>query len=80
MLFRSEEVLELNFRRARRLLFDLVELDESLLFSPHFESLLSAFGTISETIRVDSGMRFMYIVKVSWSMIWLSLKQSILSL
>ncbi|GMY13671.1 exocyst complex component EXO84C [Fagus crenata] len=75
-----EEVLELNFRRARRLLFDLVELDESLLFSPHFESLLSAFGTISETIRVDNGMRFMYIVKVSWSMIWLSLKQSILSL
>uniref|UniRef100_A0A2N9GAZ5 SWIM-type domain-containing protein n=1 Tax=Fagus sylvatica TaxID=28930 RepID=A0A2N9GAZ5_FAGSY len=60
-----EEVLELNFRRARRLLFDLVELDESLLFSPHFESLLSAFGTISETIRVDSGMRFMYIVKVA---------------
>ena len=61
-----EEVLELNFRRARRLLFDLVELDESLLVSPHFVSSLSAFGTSSESILADSGMRFMCIVEVSW--------------
>ncbi|KAL4614617.1 hypothetical protein ACB092_07G066400 [Castanea dentata] len=58
-----EEVLELNFRRARRLLFDLVELDESLLVSPHFVSSLSAFGTSSESILADSGMRFMCIVE-----------------
>lgn len=58
-----EEVLELNFRRARRLLFDLVELDESLLVSPHFVSSLSAFGTSTESILADSGMRFMCIVE-----------------
>ncbi|XP_050263355.1 exocyst complex component EXO84C [Quercus robur] len=58
-----EEVLELNFRRARRLLFDLVELDESLLVSPHFVSSLSAFGNSSESIPADSGMRFMCIVE-----------------
>ncbi|KAF5472893.1 hypothetical protein F2P56_009558 [Juglans regia] len=61
-----EEVLELNFRRARRLLFNLVELDESLLFSPLFADSLSAFATSSESescIIVDSGMRFMYIVE-----------------
>ncbi|XP_062161111.1 exocyst complex component EXO84C isoform X2 [Alnus glutinosa] len=58
-----EEVLELNFRRARRLLFDLVELDESLLFSPDFAASLSAFATSSESILVDSGKRFTYIVE-----------------
>ncbi|XP_041028142.1 exocyst complex component EXO84C-like isoform X2 [Juglans microcarpa x Juglans regia] len=61
-----EEVLELNFRRARRLLFNLVELDESLLFSPLFADSLSAFATSSESessIIVDSGTRFMYIVE-----------------
>jgi hypothetical protein len=64
-----EEVLELNFRRARRLLFDLVELDESLLFSPDFAASLSAFATSSESILVDSGKRFTYIVEVSWSLV-----------
>ncbi|KAG2688090.1 hypothetical protein I3760_09G077700 [Carya illinoinensis] len=57
-----EEVLELNFRRARRLIFDLVELDENL-FSPHSAASLSAFATSSEGILVESGMRFMYIVE-----------------
>lgn len=60
-----EEVLELNFRRARRLLFDLVELDENLLFSPRFAASLSAFAPSSESVLVDSGVRFMYIVEVS---------------
>ncbi|KAG6691470.1 hypothetical protein I3842_10G064700 [Carya illinoinensis] len=59
-----EEVLELNFRRARRLLFNLVEPDESLLFSRLFADSLSAFATSSEScIIVDSGTRFMYIVE-----------------
>ncbi|KAG2684171.1 hypothetical protein I3760_10G064500 [Carya illinoinensis] len=59
-----EEVLELNFRRARRLLFNLVEPDESLLFSHLFADSLSAFATSSEScIIVDSGTRFMYIVE-----------------
>ncbi|KAB1222127.1 Exocyst complex component EXO84C [Morella rubra] len=58
-----EEVLELNFRRARRLLFDLVELDENLLFSPRFAASLSAFAPSSESVLVDSGVRFMYIVE-----------------
>ncbi|KAE7995973.1 hypothetical protein FH972_000724 [Carpinus fangiana] len=57
-----EEVLELNFRWARRLLFDLVELDKSLLFS-EFVASLSAFATSSESIiLVNSGKRFVCIV------------------
>lgn len=57
-----EEVLELNFRRARGLLFYLLELDESLPFYPHYPESLSASGTSSESIIADSGMRFMYII------------------
>ncbi|GAV64361.1 hypothetical protein CFOL_v3_07879 [Cephalotus follicularis] len=57
-----EEVLELNIRRARRVVLDLEEIDESLLLSPHFVSPLSIFGT-SNSLLVDSGMRFMYIVE-----------------
>ncbi|KAL5773444.1 hypothetical protein ACOSP7_013030 [Xanthoceras sorbifolium] len=58
-----EEVLELNFRRARKMLFDLEEIDESLPMSPQFVSQLSAFTASSDNVLVDSGMRFMLIVE-----------------
>lgn len=60
-----EEVLELNFRRARKAVIDLVEPDGSMPFSPRFTSPLSAFATSSDSLLVDSGIRFMYIVEVS---------------
>lgn len=60
-----EEVLELNFRRARKVVLDLVEPDESFHFSPRFASPLSAFALSSDSALVDSGIRFMSIVEVS---------------
>jgi hypothetical protein len=61
-----EEVLEFNFRRARREALDVAEMDESSLLSPHSMSPLSAFATSSDSVLVDSGMKFMDIVEVSW--------------
>ncbi|KAK0575920.1 hypothetical protein LWI29_009158 [Acer saccharum] len=58
-----EEVLELNFRRARKMLFDLEEIDESLPLSPRFVSPLLVFTASSDNVLVDSGMRFYHIVK-----------------
>ncbi|XP_024950922.2 exocyst complex component EXO84C isoform X2 [Citrus sinensis] len=58
-----EEVLELNFRRARKMVFNLEDIDESLLLSPHFMSPLSLFATSSDSMLVDSGSRFMHIVE-----------------
>ncbi|KDP22753.1 hypothetical protein JCGZ_02394 [Jatropha curcas] len=61
-----EEVLELNFRRARRVILDMTETDESLHLSMHSGSPLSMFATTTTTtasILVDSGMRFMDIVE-----------------
>lgn len=55
-----EEVLELNFRRARRVILDLDAIDESFPLSPCFASPLSAFATSSDTMLIDSGIRFMY--------------------
>lgn len=60
-----EEVLELNFRRARRAILDVEEIDESLLLSPRSISPLSAFATSSDSVLVDSGVRFMDIIEVS---------------
>lgn len=60
-----EEVLELNFRRARKMLFDLDEINESLPLSPQLVSPLLAFAASSDNGLVDSGMRFMHIVEVS---------------
>ncbi|KAG8490711.1 hypothetical protein CXB51_013761 [Gossypium anomalum] len=57
-----EEVLELNFRRARKAVFDSMEVDENLPLSPHFVSALSAFATSSNSVLVDSGMKFLYII------------------
>ncbi|XP_038711645.1 exocyst complex component EXO84C isoform X2 [Tripterygium wilfordii] len=57
------EVLELNFRRARRMVLDLAEVNESMSSSPHYVSSLSAFSTSSDSVLVESGVRFMYIVE-----------------
>ncbi|TYI77871.1 hypothetical protein E1A91_D06G171600v1 [Gossypium mustelinum] len=57
-----EEVLELNFRRARKAVFDSMEVDENLPLSPHFVSAVSAFATSSNSLLVDSGMKFLYII------------------
>lgn len=62
-----EEVLELNFRRARKAVFDSMEVYENLPLSPHFVSAVSAFATSSNSVLVDSGMKFLYIISVSWS-------------
>ncbi|MBA0839582.1 hypothetical protein Goarm_005291 [Gossypium armourianum] len=57
-----EEVLELNFRRARKAVFDSMEVDENLPLSTHFVSAVSAFATSSNSLLVDSGMKFLYII------------------
>ncbi|KZV42511.1 hypothetical protein F511_38536 [Dorcoceras hygrometricum] len=58
-----EEVLELNFRRARRVVLDLVVGDETMPLSPRFASPLSTFATSSDTMVVDCGMRFIFVLK-----------------
>ncbi|KAL6992047.1 hypothetical protein U1Q18_010158 [Sarracenia purpurea var. burkii] len=58
-----EEVLELNFRRGRRVVLDFAGTDESLPLSPHFASPLSIYATSSDSPFIDSGMRFIFIVK-----------------
>lgn len=60
-----EEVLELNFRRARKIVLDLAVNDESLPLSPRLASPLSIFAASSDNVLVDSGMRFIFSVKVS---------------
>ncbi|CAJ1939676.1 unnamed protein product [Sphenostylis stenocarpa] len=65
-----EEVLESNFRRARRVVLDMEESAECCPLSPKFASSLSAIATSlsaiatsSSSILVESGMRFMRIVE-----------------
>lgn len=58
-----EEVLESNFRRARRVVLDMAESAECLPLSPQFASSLSAIATTSNSMLVESGMRFMHIVE-----------------
>ncbi|KAK3430350.1 hypothetical protein EUGRSUZ_E01893 [Eucalyptus grandis] len=64
VLLRSyiEEVLELNFRQARKAVLNLVESEENLPLSPRFVSPLSAFATSSDDALIDNGLRFMYII------------------
>lgn len=61
-----EEVLELNFRRARKMILDFSGTDESVPLSPRFASPLSTFATSSDNLLVESGMRFIFIIKVSY--------------
>ncbi|XP_016460553.1 exocyst complex component EXO84C [Nicotiana tabacum] len=58
-----EEVLELNFIRARKAVLDFASSDEGKPLSPRFASPLSTFATTSDTLLVESGMRFIYVVK-----------------
>uniref|UniRef100_A0A0R0E5P4 Exocyst component Exo84 C-terminal domain-containing protein n=1 Tax=Glycine max TaxID=3847 RepID=A0A0R0E5P4_SOYBN len=55
-----EEVLESNFRRARRVVLDMAE---CCPLSPQFASSLSAIASSSSSMLVESGMRFMHIVE-----------------
>ncbi|KAI3856873.1 hypothetical protein MKX03_036179 [Papaver bracteatum] len=58
-----EEVLELNFRRARRKVLEITENDKTFSLSPRFASPLSAVAVSSSNSELlDSGTRFMYIV------------------
>ncbi|KAL6502213.1 hypothetical protein OROHE_024806 [Orobanche hederae] len=58
-----EEVLELNFRRARKVVLDLDGGEDSMPLSPRFASPLSTFATSSDRMLVDCGMRFIFVVK-----------------
>ncbi|GFQ04827.1 exocyst complex component exo84c [Phtheirospermum japonicum] len=59
-----EEVLELNFRRARKVVIDLDGGgDEIMPLSPRIASPLSTFATTSDRVLVDCGMRFIFVVK-----------------
>lgn len=60
-----EEVLELNFRRAKKAVIDLVEHEDCMPFSPRYASQLAAFSPSSDNMLVGSGIRFMCIVEVS---------------
>ncbi|KAI3891850.1 hypothetical protein MKW92_010558 [Papaver armeniacum] len=55
------KVLELNFRRARRMVLEIMENDKTFSLSPQFASPLSAVA-VSDSELLDSGTRFMYIV------------------
>ncbi|CAK8577373.1 unnamed protein product [Lathyrus sativus] len=58
-----EEVLESNFRRARRVVLDMAESAECLPLSPQFASSLSAVATSSSNMLVESGVRFMHVIE-----------------
>ncbi|KAJ4977312.1 hypothetical protein NE237_002418 [Protea cynaroides] len=58
-----EEVFEMNFRRARRMVLDLVGNDETFPLSTQFVSPLSAGALSSNNLLTESGMKFMSIVK-----------------
>ncbi|XP_062095950.1 exocyst complex component EXO84C isoform X2 [Humulus lupulus] len=58
-----EEVLELNFRRARKVVLGSVEPEEFIPFSPRFASLLSTITPSPDSVLVNSGIRFMSIVE-----------------
>ncbi|GAA0150966.1 hypothetical protein LIER_09786 [Lithospermum erythrorhizon] len=58
-----EEVLELNFRRARKTILDFDGSDRNMPLSPRFASPLSTFARSSDSLLVSSGMRFIHTVK-----------------
>lgn len=60
-----EEVLEMNFRRARRVFLEIAYNDESPLLSPRFLSPLSAFASSPDNALISSALKFTSIVKVS---------------
>lgn len=58
-----EEVLEISFRRARRVVLDFSEIDGTLTLSPRFISPLSSFVTSDNVLIDDSGTKFMFVIK-----------------
>lgn len=58
-----EEVLEMNFRRARRVFLEIAYNDESPLLSPRFLSPLSAFASSPDNALISSALKFTSIVK-----------------
>ncbi|XP_048498959.1 exocyst complex component EXO84C isoform X2 [Beta vulgaris subsp. vulgaris] len=58
-----EEVLEMNFRRAKRVFLDITENDGCLLLSPRFFSPLSVFASSSDDVLISSGLKFISIIK-----------------
>ncbi|GMH27738.1 hypothetical protein Nepgr_029581 [Nepenthes gracilis] len=58
-----EEVLEMNFRRARRVALELVENDSELPLPPLFVSSLSVFAISSDRVLIDTGLRFIFVVQ-----------------
>ncbi|KAL5731472.1 hypothetical protein ACHQM5_004196 [Ranunculus cassubicifolius] len=57
-----EEVLEMNFRRARKMVLDLEGNDEALPWSPRIMAPLHPMAA-SDNAVIDSGTRFMFIVR-----------------
>ncbi|KNA05317.1 hypothetical protein SOVF_191440 [Spinacia oleracea] len=58
-----EEVLEMNFRRARRVFVDIADSDEIPLLSPRFLSPLSVFASSPDNALISSGFKFISIIK-----------------
>uniref|UniRef100_A0A1D1XL22 Exocyst complex component 8 n=2 Tax=Anthurium amnicola TaxID=1678845 RepID=A0A1D1XL22_9ARAE len=56
-----EEVLDMNFRRARRRILDFSGCDDAVLFSPPLGSPFSAAAT-SSILLANNGKKFMFIV------------------
>ncbi|GJT56716.1 exocyst complex component EXO84C [Tanacetum coccineum] len=59
-----DEVLELNFKRARKLVFDFSGNNDIMPLSPHLASPLSTFAITSDGLLVDNDTRFIFKVKV----------------
>ncbi|XP_021776470.1 exocyst complex component EXO84C-like [Chenopodium quinoa] len=58
-----EEVLEMNFRRARRVFLDISDNDDSPLLSPRFLSPLSVFAPSPDNALISNGVKFISIIK-----------------
>ncbi|KAK9121226.1 hypothetical protein Syun_018843 [Stephania yunnanensis] len=59
-----EEVLEMNFQRARKVAADLTINEETLPLSPQLIFPLSSVAvSSSDSVLIDSGTRFIYLVK-----------------
>ncbi|XP_074285512.1 exocyst complex component EXO84C isoform X1 [Silene latifolia] len=57
-----EEVLEMNFRRCRRVLSDMAENENIPMLSPRFLSPLSVFAPSSESSLISTGVKFIFLV------------------
>ncbi|GAB2295379.1 hypothetical protein Dimus_029550 [Dionaea muscipula] len=58
-----DDVLEMNFLRARRVTLELVENHADLPLSPEFLASLSVFSSSSNRVLIDTGVRFLFILQ-----------------